>query len=163
MRYMHPLSFPFGINWVVRYRTKENCLHICLHTVALGDFIILTAWSGLLRVLVRHLFFCSTREAKKRKSPKNMPSSLWSRLPFREEVPVPQIPLQILFEVHQVTILAFYHQTWIIELSSKELLLLKSVMHHYGIECLFLLLPGMMCWRNSCLFNLVFLNLNKIL
>lgn len=39
-----------------------------------------------------------------------MPSSLRSRLPFRKEVPVPRLPLQILFEVHQVTILALDHQ-----------------------------------------------------
>lgn len=36
--------------------------------------------------------------------------SLCLRLPFRKEVPVLQLPLQILFEVHQVTIVAFYHQ-----------------------------------------------------
>lgn len=120
LRYMHVLSFPFGIHWDVKGRTVENCPHVCLR-------ICYTVWfyySGSLirttRVLVRHLSFVAHVRQKhdiseERKSPTNRPSSLCSKIPFRRGAPVPQLPLQILFEVHQVAILACYHQSWMHE------------------------------------------------
>lgn len=112
--------FLFGINWDVEGRTVENCPHICLHVC----YTVWFSYSGSLirttRVLVRHLSFVAHVRQKHdisrgKKEPKELASSLCSRIPFRTGAPVPQLPLQILFEVHQVAILACCHQMWMHE------------------------------------------------
>lgn len=163
IRYMHLLSFPFGINWDVEGRTAENCPHICLHVC----YTVWFSYSGSLirttRVLVHHLSFVAHVRQKhdisqERKSPKNWPLLSARGFHLEQEHLYHSYLFRFYLKFTKWPSWRVITKCGCMKLSSKELLqLLKSVMHHYRVMLGYFFCPHMMCWRNSLSFLFIYI------
>lgn len=173
MCYVRPLSFSFGINWVVRYRTEENCLHICLH-ICLHTLqcVILLFWQPdqdyftYTRVLGQHLPFvahvrqnCAETLARKERAQRRCP--LFSAWGFHLEKKY--LYLSYLFRFYlkfsKWPSWRFITKPGCMVLSSKELLL--CVMYHYRVMLASNLFSQVWCVREIHAFLSCFLEFKQ--